>query len=83
MMNKSPKNRRTKVASGKTGDKKIEPLQIKRHYQRLSPKETDELVDAFAEMIVERIKAKGVPVVKKEAAGSQAHEPDEPANEPG
>ena len=58
---------------------------MKRHYQKRSPEETDELMDAVAGTVVEFIKAGGkVPTTeKKKEAGSQAHEPDAPANEPG
>lgn len=36
-----------------------QPLQIKRHYSTLTPKETDELVDSVAELIVNYVKTKG------------------------
>jgi hypothetical protein len=82
-MSKTPKRKGCEPASGRGRDKSPKEIEIKRHYQTLSPKETDELVDAFAELAVERVKTKGVPGVKKQETGPQAHEPDEPANEPG
>jgi len=49
--------KKTKPKGGKPGP---QPLQIKRHYSTLSSKETDELVDAVAELIVTHVKRKGI-----------------------
>jgi len=37
------------------------PIEITRHYTELSEKETEELVEAVAMLVVEFIKQKGVP----------------------
>lgn len=54
-----------------------EPLQIIRHYETLSPKETDDLVDAVAELIVNYVQKQGRDSLK--AGQAQAKEADPPA----
>lgn len=49
--------RKSKKKSGRPGPPS---LQIKRHYSMLSPKETDELAEAVAELIVNHVKRTGI-----------------------
>jgi len=77
-MSKASEDKDSSATPTKGRARENAPLQIKRHYQKLSPEETNELAGLVADMMVEYIKAKGVPDVKEGAAGSQAHKPDEP-----
>jgi len=79
-MSKAPNRKYSKAAPGKRGTKGDAPLQIKRHCEMLSPKETDELVESPAGMIVEFIKAGGkVPASGKGKRARSLAGRDEPA----
>ncbi|HPD13635.1 MAG TPA: hypothetical protein PLE19_01705 [Planctomycetota bacterium] len=60
---------------------KVTPPQLIRHYEKLSPKETDELVGDMADLVVECfLKKRAKPSTT--ADGKQAHKPNEPPHEP-
>lgn len=69
-MSKARKPKASKAAPKKNRSGKDAPLRIKAHYQTLSPKETADLVDALAGIVVEHVKAKGAPKPKKQRAAS-------------
>ena len=60
------------------------PLILRRHCHTVSLKDGGELVDGVAEIVAQFVKTGGKvrSTEKREEAGSQAHRPDEPANEP-
>ncbi len=58
----------------KKTSRKLEPPKLIRHYETLSPKETDEVVDAVAELIVNYVQKQGRDSLK--ARQTPAKEPD-------
>ena len=55
--------------------RKAPSISIKRHYRKLSEKETEELVDAFAEIVVASVKMRGVHPANDDEANDERHEP--------
>jgi hypothetical protein len=52
-------------------------MELRRHYQELTPKETDELVGAVADLIVNHIKGRKATTKQK---GTHDGEPDQTEN---
>lgn len=50
------------------------PIELKRHFRTLSEKETDEVVDAVADLIVNFLKAKREPEPSGERRQERTHE---------
>lgn len=56
--------------------KEAPAISIERHFLKLSEKETDELVEAFADLIVARVKKLGVPQARDGKTDDQRPGPD-------
>lgn len=68
-------------ATGKARLGKATPPKLIRHYETLSPKETDELVGEMADFVVNRFLKERAGTVAS-GFGKQAHASDEPPREP-
>lgn len=72
-------DRRSPTSKARPG--KATPPKLIRHYETLSPKETDELVGDMADFVVDCfLKKRAKPSTT--ADGKQAHKPNEPPREP-